>query len=106
VDGCKFGVADCVAGYAADAADDVIEVLRNHRGSSQQSRLELGLRCAWPSPTGSDWMLQLSARRACACGNAVFSGVASTADFNRQDFKEINIILSLTSPSALACKST
>jgi hypothetical protein len=27
-------------------------------------------------------------------------------DFNRQDFKEINMILSLTSPSALACKST
>ncbi len=51
-------------------------------------------------------MLQLLARRACAFGNAVFSGVASTADFNRQDFKEINMILSLTSPSALACKLT
>jgi hypothetical protein len=61
-------------------------------------------------------MLQLSAPRACACGNAVFSGMASTADFKRQDFKEsarldllsglrsyrhreINMILSLTSPS-------
>jgi hypothetical protein len=48
-------------------------------------------------------MLQLSARRACACGNAIFSGVASTADFKRQDFKEINMILNLTSLSALAC---
>src|SRR5437899_11290095 len=42
----ELGVADWVARCVADAADDVIEVLRNHRGSSQQSRLEL--RCVVP----------------------------------------------------------
>jgi hypothetical protein len=50
----ELGVSDCVAGCVADAADDVIELLRNHRGSSQQSGLQLGLRCAWPLPTESD----------------------------------------------------
>ncbi len=49
----KFAVSDCVAGCVAEAADDMIEVLRDHRGSSQQTRLELGLRWAW-LPTESD----------------------------------------------------
>jgi len=30
----------------------------------------------------------IGAARACACGKAAFSGMASTADYKRQDFKE------------------
>jgi hypothetical protein len=41
-----------------------------------------------------------------AVGMRYFPEWLPTADFNRQDFKEINMILSLTSPSVLACKST